>query len=127
MHTKEPIKVLAIDDDSDICFYIREILERNGCVVTLAETGRDALQLLASQTFDVVMADVRLPDLDGVSILEQVRLSGSDMPFVLMTGFTENDPIISCVRLGAIDYLTKPFSPADLEMALSRALLQKKR
>lgn len=127
MKSVEPTRVLAIDDDADICFYIREILERNNCNVTLTERGRDALQLLSTQTFDIVMADVRLPDLDGVSILEHLRLSGSEIPFVLITGFTENEPIISSIRLGAIDYLTKPFSPSELEASLQRALDQKKR
>ncbi|HYX36522.1 MAG TPA: response regulator [Oligoflexus sp.] len=127
MKAAEPTKVLAIDDDPDICFYIQEILERNNCVVAIAERGRDALRLLATEEFDVVMADVRLPDLDGVSILEQVRLSGSEIPFVLITGYSENEPIISSMRLGAADYLTKPFTPSDLEKSLRRALEQKKR
>lgn len=127
MQSAEPTKVLAIDDDPDICFYIQEILERNNCVVTLTERGREALRLLAAEPFDIVMADVRLPDLDGVSILEHVRLSGSEIPFVLITGFSENDPIISSLRLGAVDYLTKPFTPSDLEKSLRRALDRKKR
>lgn len=127
MKSAEPTKVLAIDDDPDICFYIQEILERNNCVVTLTERGREALRLLTSESFDIVMADVRLPDLDGVSILEHVRLSGSEIPFVLITGFSENDPIISSLRLGAVDYLTKPFTPSDLEQSLRRALDRKKR
>lgn len=127
MQSAEPTKVLAIDDDPDICFYIQEILERNNCVVTLTERGREALRLLTTETFDIVMADVRLPDLDGVSILEHVRLSGSEIPFVLITGFSENDPIISSLRLGAVDYLTKPFTPSDLEKSLRRALDRKKR
>lgn len=127
MKSAEPTKVLAIDDDPDICFYIQEILERNNCIVTLTERGREALRLLASERFDIVMADVRLPDLDGVSILEHVRLSGSEIPFVLITGFSENDPIISSMRLGAVDYLTKPFTPSDLEKSLRRALDRKKR
>jgi DNA-binding response OmpR family regulator/signal transduction histidine kinase len=127
MKSAEPIKVLAIDDDPDICFYIQEILERNNCVVTLTERGREALRLLLNESFDIVMADVRLPDLDGVSILEHVRLSGSEIPFVLITGFSENEPIISSMRLGAVDYLTKPFTPSDLEKSLRRALDRKKR
>jgi signal transduction histidine kinase/CheY-like chemotaxis protein len=127
MKSAEPTKVLAIDDDPDICFYIQEILERNNCVVTLTERGREALRLLTSESFDIVMADVRLPDLDGVSILEHVRLAGSEIPFVLITGFSENDPIISSLRLGAVDYLTKPFTPSDLEKSLRRALDRKKR
>jgi len=127
MATAEPTKVLAIDDDPDICFYIQEILERNNCVVTLTERGREALRLIATGTFDIVMADVRLPDLDGVSILEHVRASGSEIPFVLITGFSEHEPIISSIRLGAVDYLTKPFTPSDLEKSLRRALHQKKR
>lgn len=127
MAAVEPTKVLAIDDDPDICFYIQEILKRHNCVVTLCERGREALQLLATETFDLVMTDVRLPDLDGVSILEHVRASGSEIPFVLITGFAENEPIISSMRLGAIDYLTKPFTPSDLEKSLRRALHQRKR
>jgi signal transduction histidine kinase/FixJ family two-component response regulator len=127
MKSAVPTRVLAIDDDSDICLYIQEILERNNCVVSLAERGRDALRLLAAERFDIVMADVRLPDLDGVSILEHVRLSGSDIPFVLITGFTENEPIINSMRLGAVDYITKPFTPSDLEKSLHRALERKKR
>ncbi len=127
MKPSEATKVLAIDDDPDICFYIQEILELNHCAVTLCERGREALRLLNSQSFDIVLADVRLPDLDGVSILEHVRLSGSEIPFVLITGFSENDPIISSLRLGAVDYLTKPFTPSDLEKSLRRALDRKKR
>lgn len=126
MKSAEPTKVLAIDDDPDICFYIQEILEPNNCTVTLADRGREALRLLTTEDFDVVMTDVRLPDLDGVSILEHVRLSGSEVPFVLITGFSENEPIISSMRLGAVDYLTKPFTPSDLEKSLRRALDRKK-
>ncbi|WP_141732526.1 response regulator [Oligoflexus tunisiensis] len=127
MKSAEPTKVLAIDDDTDIGHYIQEILERNNCVVTLAERGREGLRLLATERFDIVMTDVRLPDLDGVSILEHVRLSSSDIPFVLITGFSENEPIITSMRLGAVDYITKPFTPSDLEKSLGRALDRKKR
>jgi signal transduction histidine kinase/DNA-binding response OmpR family regulator len=127
MTSAEATKVLAIDDDPDICVYIQEILERHHCVVTLAVSGREALKLLATEPFDLVMTDVRLPDIDGVSILEHMRLSGSEIPFVLITGFSENEPIISSMRLGAVDYLTKPFTPSDLEKSLQRALDRKKR
>jgi signal transduction histidine kinase len=127
MTSAEVTKVLAIDDDPDICVYIQEILERKDCAVTTALCGREALKLLAIERFDLVMTDVRLPDIDGVSILEHMRLSGSELPFVLISGFSENEPIISSMRLGAVDYLTKPFTPADLEKSLERSLDRKKR
>lgn len=120
-------KVLVIDDDSDICEHIREILESIPYEVTTTEKGRDALSLILERNFDVIICDVQLPDLDGVSILEHLRLTGCEIPFVMMTGFFAHEPIISSVQLGAADFLTKPFSPQALQKSIHRALEQKKR
>jgi len=120
-------KVLVIDDEPEICEYLREILESIPYDVTTTQKGRDALRLISELDFDIIISDVRLPDLDGVSILEHLRLTGCETPFVMMTGFSTSEPIISGIRLGAADFLSKPFTPHDLQKAMHRALQQKRR
>lgn len=108
------MKILVIEDDRDTGAYIKKGLEEAGYVVDLAETGRDGLFLAAGETFDVIVADRRLPGLDGLSIVKTIRGAGVKTPVIFLTTMTGVGDRVEGLEAGADDYLIKPFAFAEL-------------
>ena len=108
------MKVLVIEDDRDTGSYIKKGLEESGHVVDLAATGRDGLFLAAGETYDVIIADRRLPGLDGLSIVKTIRGAGVKTPVIFLTTMTGVGDRVEGLEAGADDYLIKPFAFAEL-------------
>lgn len=101
-------KVLIIDDDVELCNLLERCLLNTGMVVTKAHAGARGMSLFQGATFCLVVLDVMLPDINGFSLLEQIR-SESTVPILMLTAKNEEDDKVNGLRLGADDYLTKPF------------------
>jgi len=86
----------------------------------LAATGEEGLSLLEHQAFDLVLLDIRMPDLDGVTVLRHIRSRHPATPVIMITGYPTIDTAVECTKLGAEDYLVKPFRLSDLEASLSK-------
>jgi DNA-binding NtrC family response regulator len=114
------LEVLLIDDEPDLRAAIADTLIEAGHRVTQAGTGSAALACLAAQTVDVVICDVRLPDIDGLTLLRKVRQSQPAPEFILMTAYAEVADAVSALKVGAYDYLTKPFAVEELVLRLER-------
>ncbi|MGE3711885.1 MAG: response regulator transcription factor, partial [Hyphomicrobiaceae bacterium] len=108
------MKILVIEDDQETADYIRKGLEQHGFVVDTAANGRDGLYLAASESFDVIVADRRLPGLDGLSIVKTIRGAGVKTPVIFLTTMTGVGDRVEGLEAGADDYLIKPFAFAEL-------------
>ncbi|QGJ72165.1 Acetoacetate metabolism regulatory protein atoC [Planctomycetales bacterium 10988] len=108
-------RVLVVDDDEGIRRYCSSALKALGSYeVSTTENGETALKLVSEQDFDIVMADVNMPKLGGLDLLKELHQLDPDLVVLLMTGEPSVDTAVDAIRLGASDYIQKPFSPEDL-------------
>jgi DNA-binding NtrC family response regulator len=116
--------VLVIDDEQHLCELLTEILSRDAHHVETANTGSDGLALVADEDreFGVVFLDMMLPDMTGNDVLRQIKRYKPHTPVVMMTGFATKESAVEAMRLGAYDYLAKPFNIADVSLIARRAL-----
>jgi DNA-binding response OmpR family regulator len=116
--------VLVIEDDTDIAFGLRIVLERGGFAATLAASGRDGLRVFHRARPDLVILDVGLPEMDGWTVLERIR-DLSDVPVLMLTAHGQESDKVRGLHGGADDYLTKPFGNDELT-ARALALLRRR-
>lgn len=114
--------LLIVDDEQQLRSVMVENLEPLGVTIASAKDGIEALELISRVRFDAVLCDVRMPSLDGLSLLKKVREQGAETPFIFMTGFADADQMRTALRLGAIDFLEKPWQTTELMSAILRAL-----
>ena len=120
--------ILVVDDDRVNRTLLARALERSGHTVTTASDGAEALRLLAEAVPDVVLLDVVMPELDGMSVLERMKADVGlrDTPVIMISALDDFDSVVRCIELGAEDYLPKPFDPVLLRARI-RAGLDKRR
>jgi DNA-binding response OmpR family regulator len=116
-------RILVVDDDPAIRLLLRQCLEEEGYRVSEAGTGAQTLEQLASQTFDLVTLDLRLPDSDGLTLSRKIR-ERTEVPIIMVTGKNETVDKIVGLELGADDYITKPFQLREV-VARVRAVLRR--
>ena len=117
--------ILVVDDDADMREWVKEDLEREGFVVETAAGGRAGVARVKAGGIDLVVSDVKMPDLDGLDLLREVR-EVEPSPFVIIvTGFGSIDTAIRAVKLGACDYITKPFKIDQLLLSIDKALAER--
>lgn len=114
-------KILIVEDDLVIRNLLQSIFLRHKLPVTLADTLAQAQAHLGREQFDLMMLDLRLPDGDGQTFLEQVSTMPERPLVVMVTGFGSIESAVSCMRAGAFDYVLKPFSPSQIEVILKKA------
>jgi len=118
-------RVLVVDDDA----VVRKSCERilgEAREVRLVENGRDGLALLGSEPFDLALVDLKLPDIGGMDILREAPDRFPDVPVIIITGYSTVRSAVEAVKMGAFDYISKPFTPDDLEAAVEKALRQRR-
>ncbi len=113
--------VLVVDDNPVVRRHMRGLLERDGCMVCEAPDGEAALALLDQRSFDVVFLDLQMPKLDGVGVLLALRERRRKLPVVLITSSDSSAEILNAFKLGAKDYLLKPFREPQVRRALQQA------
>src|SRR5512138_3532156 len=115
--------VLIVDDERNIQVTLSRALSMEGYAVEVASGGREALDKIAALPIEAVVMDVRMPDLDGLSVLEKARETRPDLPVVIMSGHGSLDTVRSAFKLGAFDYLEKPITEKEkLTVAVRNAL-----
>ena len=121
--------LLIVDDNEDNRYTLTRRLQREGYTnLTAAVDGREALQLLGARSFDLVLLDVMMPELNGYEVLERLRADDRlrHIPVIMISAMDEIESVIRCIELGAEDYLAKPFNPTLLRARVG-ASLEKKR
>ena len=115
------MKVLLADDDRAVRRVFQYKLEKQGHDVTTADDGRQALEQLHGGRFDIVVSDIRMPEVDGIELLEQVRQTHPDLKVILITAHATVQQAVQAVKLGAFDYITNPFADEELFAVIDRA------
>src|SRR5438270_7978317 len=115
-------RILVVDDDQDTCDLLRRSLERDGLEVVTHTSSVAALADIASLSFDVVLTDLRMADMDGLALTERILGTSPDVPVIVITGHTTLDDAMAAMRAGAYDFLTKPIDAKLFKVAMARAL-----
>jgi len=120
--------VLVVDDDEGNRDVLSRRLLRDGYEVMLAETGRQALRMARRYNFDIVLLDIMMPEMDGITVLAEIRKDPNlrHLPVVMVSSVDETESVVRCLELGADDYLPKPFNPVILRARLN-SLMERKR
>jgi adenylate cyclase len=121
-------RVLVVDDDRVNRMLLTRSLEHEGHRVRCAENGAEALELLHDDPCDVVLLDIVMPELDGVSVLEHMKGDPAlqDVPVIMISGVDDTESVVRCIEIGADDYLPKPFDPVLLRARISAGLTKKR-
>ncbi|MFC1892054.1 sigma-54-dependent transcriptional regulator [Thermodesulfobacteriota bacterium] len=117
--------ILVVDDEPVVRNGISRALQNKGIHSTLASNAQEALDLLTNRSFDLILLDIRMPDMGGMELLKKIRSNGHETGVIMITGYPTISTAVDCIRLGAIDYLVKPFQLDDLEAALAKLEKQK--
>lgn len=121
MFSSEPISILVVDDEPSIRKLAEKELAQPGRNITTASTAIEALKLTAQHDYDIIILDVRLPDGNGLDLLERFRESLPDVEVIMITGYSEVANAVEAMKMGAYDYITKPFSLDRINLVIERA------
>ena len=108
--------ILIVDDEQSYRQLLSLVFEGDGHTIRTATNGREALEVLQSEPVDVVISDVRMPDMDGIEMLSAVRETQPDLGVVLMTAFASVETAREAFKLGADDFIQKPFDVEELKL-----------
>ena len=114
--------ILCLDDEPAIGLILQDTLERAGHHAVAAHNVPQALQALSGGAIDLIISDYRMPGLTGLEFLALLRQEGHDTPLIMLTGYGSIEHAVSAIKAGAIDYITKPVRPEQLELAVNQAL-----
>jgi len=117
----DPLHVLIIDDEASIRDGSKRILSRIGFRASTAENGTDALELLAEDRAALVLLDMKMPGMDGMEVLGRIREVDASILVIVITGFATLETAVAAMKLGAYDFIPKPFEPAQLRIVANRA------
>jgi len=118
-------KVLVVDDEQAMREFLTMLLEKQGHRVIAAADGADALKLVAKEPPDLVISDLRMPNVDGIGLLAGIRKQYPELPVILVTAYASSDSTIQAMRLGADDYITKPFRIEEIRLVVEKALARR--
>ena len=118
-------RILVVDDEPSIVDSVATVLRYEGFEVDVAQSGRTALQKAQEVTFDLIILDVMLPDLDGLEVTRRIRLDGLDVPVLFLTAKSEVEDRVAGLSIGGDDYVSKPFSLMEI-VARTKAILRRR-
>ncbi len=115
-------RILVADDERFMAEMLQEIFEEEGMLVETALDGRQALEKFRSSSFDLVLLDLRMPEVSGMEVLKEIRRDDPDIPVVVITAYGSVDNAVEALKIGAYDFVTKPFKIEELKNIITRAL-----
>jgi DNA-binding NtrC family response regulator len=120
------VNILVVDDELVICKSCEKIFLRAGHLVKWVTSGKQAFQILEEEKFDIVFTDLKMPDIGGMEVIQEVKLKYPETVVIVITGFATISSAVETMRYGAYDYLPKPFTPNELLAVLNKAIERKK-
>lgn len=117
--------ILYVEDDEVLAFVTKDNLELNGMKVSHAKTGKDAMKMFREDSFDLCLIDVMLPEMDGFAVAQEIRSRHSEIPIIFLTAKSLKEDRIKGLKIGADDYITKPFSIEELLLKIQVFLKRK--
>ncbi|MDN3511541.1 MAG: sigma-54 dependent transcriptional regulator [Candidatus Jettenia sp.] len=114
-------KILVVEDDEYVLGSIRILLNKEGYEVNTALNGLEALNLYRRESYDLVIADLKMPQMDGIELLKQLKLEFSDVSLIMMTAYGSIRTAVEAMKMGAYDYVTKPVSAEEIRLVIQRA------
>ncbi len=120
------VRIISVDDDYLIRWSLRKYLEKAGYVVFLAESGEEALQIIRKEAPVLALLDITLPGMDGFEVLERALEINQSLIPIMVTAQDDADQMVRATRLGAFDYITKPFDLKEVRQSIEKALVNSK-
>lgn len=118
--------ILIVDDEDTLRYFLRRTLEDEGYRVSTAANGQLALELLARETFDLALVDLRMAGVDGLEVMRQFRQQSPETQIIILTAYASVPSAVEALRHGAHDYLTKPFETAELLVSVADGLARRR-
>lgn len=118
-------RVLVVDDEAVIRNLLQRTLEEAGYSVVTAASGQEALDKMSEINIELAMLDIKMPGMSGIEVLRQISINWPDTGVIMVTGIGDAQTAVEAMKLGAYDYITKPFNPADVVPAIQRVFQQR--
>ncbi|MGD9118911.1 MAG: response regulator [Dehalococcoidia bacterium] len=115
-------KILVIDDDETICSLFRDTLEEAGHTIATASESLKGLELIKGQDYDLVLLDLKMPEIDGAELFKQIRKSKPGLPVIIITGYPDSDLMMEALTYGPFGVMKKPFNDSDILSAVNNYL-----
>jgi len=115
-------KIMVVDDEVGICKNVEKILKKSNYTVTHAASAKEALAIMAKESFSLLLSDIVMPEMNGLELLKLVKKEWPVTRAVMMTAYASTDTAVKAIRMGALDYIPKPFTPEELRATVERAL-----
>jgi len=119
-------RILVIDDEESMCNFMEIMLAKEGYQVETANSGREGLNKLKDRDYDLVIADLNMPEMSGIEVLKETRSRKSSQDFIVMTAYASVDTAIEAMKQGAADYVTKPFKVDEIKLTIEKTLSRKR-
>lgn len=122
---RSPTRILVVDDEEIMRTFLKEVLSDEGYRIDLAVSGRDAVEKMAANQYDIVITDIVMPELDGLGVVAAAKDLPYEVDVVVMTGYASMGTAVESMKLGAIDYITKPFNIDQIRIIVSNAVKER--
>jgi two-component system response regulator (stage 0 sporulation protein F) len=114
--------ILLVDNDQEFCRAVKKLLEKSGYYVAMASDGREALDILSEDTFHLIISGLRMPNLDGTELMEEINRRKISVPVIFITAYGNVESYLQVMNMGAYDYLNKPVKGQEILRVARRAL-----
>ena len=119
---KDQHKILVIDDELSICKGCQRIFEEEGHTIKFALSGREGLEHVDTEVFDVAIIDLKMPDIDGIEVMKSIKEKQPAMAMVMITGYASVPTAVEAIKVGAEDFIPKPFTPDEILTVVNKVL-----
>ena len=123
--SKQDTLILVVDDEEIMRAFLQEVLSDEGYKVDLAVSGRDAVEKMGQRQYDIIITDIVMPELDGLGVVSAAKDLPYDVDVVVMTGYASMETAVESMKLGATDYITKPFNIDQIRIIVSNAIKER--
>ena len=121
LNLKESVPILIVDDEALMRNLLQKILQREGYKTLTAANGTEALNIMASNEVDIVISDLKMPEIDGFALLKELKETYPDVGVIIMTAYGDTYTVKDALLLGADEYITKPFKSHEITLVVERA------